>query len=150
MKKTAFVAFAVAIMLLFQACKEDKKTDHLLSKEKMTDLMYELTLLNSAKSMVNVQDSITVIQNSATILKKYGLDSLHFVEQHRYYASQENVYAEIFDSIHKRLEREIKILEALPEDPKDEIKIDKMPNIKLSKAIENSGLPVIKKKQSSK
>jgi len=146
MKKiTSFFLLLLALTFI-HSCKEEKKPDHLLSQEKMTDLMLDLTILNSTKSLVNPQDTIVIMQTPEHILKKYGIDSLQFLEQHQYYATHETIYAAIFDSIHQRLEKQIKTIEDKGVDPRDEIKMDNK-NIKLSRALDAINLPATEKKQ---
>lgn len=92
----------VVLMITFWACA-DKKPKNLLSQSDMTDLLYELVLIGAIESSSYQQDTIYITQTPEDLLKKYELDSLGFVEQHRYYLRHEpQVYAEMLDTIQNK------------------------------------------------
>lgn len=120
------LGYIFSMVLLF-SCSKEQKPDGLLSKEKMTDLLYDLTLQSSLQSsVIQKKDSLLIIESADDILKKYQLDSISFKEQHRYYINQPEMYATMFDSIQKRLDRAIKKAEARPDDPEDSLRVKKM------------------------
>lgn len=114
MKKLLLPLFL--LLSLSFGCSKENKPDHLLSPEQMTQLLYDLTIENSKQSIYMNADSIAVNQVSLQLLKKYGLDSASFVTQHRYYLEQPELYATMFDSIQRKLQREIVELEAQEKD----------------------------------
>lgn len=92
----------VVLMITFWACA-DKKPKNLLSQSDMADLLYELVLIGAIESSSYQQDTIYITQTPEDLLKKYELDSLGFVEQHRYYLRHEpQVYAEMLDTIQNK------------------------------------------------
>src|SRR5690606_15337245 len=99
MRKIVLLTF---LMITFWACAV-KKPMKLLLQSVMTDLLYELVLIGAIESSSYQQDTIYITQTPEDLLKKYELDSLGFVEQHRYYLRQEpQVYAEMLDTIQNK------------------------------------------------
>jgi len=131
MKKITLFLLSVFVLSCSEAID---KPDKFLEKEEMTNLLYDLALLNSSRSFY---DSDSTLKNISPklVLEKYKLDSLSFVQLNNYYISQPETYGQIFDTINKRLKKRIVEIEALPDDPRDtikkvnEIKIEKLKSI---------------------
>lgn len=118
MKKITLFLF---LILLIGCNKTIEKPTKFLDKGEMTNLMFELSLLTASRSNYS-QDSIFKSVLPQNVLGKYNLDSLSFAELNNYYIQHPEIYAEIYDSINKRLQDRIKYFEGLPEDPRDTIK----------------------------
>lgn len=118
MKKITLFLF---LILLIGCNKTIEKPAKFLDKGEMTNLMFELSLLTASRSNYS-QDSIFKSVLPQNVLGKYNLDSLSFAELNNYYIQHPEIYAEIYDSINKRLQDRIKYFEGLPEDPRDTIK----------------------------
>ncbi len=130
MKKTVLLFM---IFSIFSCSEKIEKPEKFLDKEEMTNLLYELSLLSSSRSYV-YKDSVFTDLTPLNVLVKYNLDSISFVDVNNYYIKQPKVYSEIYDSVNKRLQRKIKEIEALPEDPRDTLGVnfvEKFRNIKL-------------------
>lgn len=98
------------MLLLFFvfSCAEEviKKPEDLIPRDKMSELLYELAILNAAK---NTDKGILEdhFENPTEFLfRKYGVDSLQFVKSDMYYASQPLVYEAMYEEIADRLDRE--------------------------------------------
>lgn len=95
--------------------KLPKEPDHLLSKEEMVDVLFDLALVNSAKGVnKKILENNGILPNEY-IYKKYQIDSLQFVENNNYYAYRVDEYEEIIqkvmdsiDVLRKQLNREVK------------------------------------------
>ncbi len=129
MKKIASI---LLLTICFISCKKENKPENLLNQQKMQELLYELFVVNGLYSNINQKDSIFLKQTPNQILVKYGLDSIRFIEQHRYYMANVEIYTQMLDSIDVKLKDEIKKVEALPDDPRDKHNIYDLNSINLS------------------
>jgi hypothetical protein len=100
--------FIVIILVLFLSisCKKEvvKQPAKLIEKDKMIDIMYDLSLLEAMRYQKPL--SLDSIENDPTkfILKKYKVDSLQFAQNNMYYASDyEKNYKDMFDQVNKRI-----------------------------------------------
>ncbi len=81
------------------------KPDNLIAEDKMTDILYDLTLLDAIK-LHNPYDTINQSINPRTfIYKKYNVDSLQFVKSNQYYISQIETYKKMYDQINERVQK---------------------------------------------
>lgn len=116
----------LGVLIVF-GCSEKQKAD--VSKEKMINILTELTLASSARSISNNRDSVQYIVSYESILKKYGLDSLEFAKAQHAYQQDPDVYAVIYDSVHNRLQKKVEEIRASKIDSTEE-KINPVISIK--------------------
>jgi len=103
MKKTIWI---LVLMLGLMGCNNlpIEKPDNLIAEDKMTDILYDLTLLDAIK-LQNPYDTIKQsIKPKAFIYKKYDIDSLQFVTSSQYYISQIETYKKMYDQVNERLQ----------------------------------------------
>lgn len=99
--------FIVIILVLFLSisCKKEvvKQPAKLIEKEKMVDIMYDLSILEAIRYQKPL--SLDSIDSDATrfILRKYKVDSLQFAQNNMYYASDYESYKDMFDEVNKRI-----------------------------------------------
>ncbi|UWY28898.1 DUF4296 domain-containing protein [Flavobacterium sp. TR2] len=99
--------FIVILLVLFLSvsCKKEvvKQPAKLIEKEKMIDIMYDLSLLEAMRYQKPL--SLDSIDNNPTrfVLKKYKVDSLQFAQSNIYYASDYESYKDMFDAVNKRI-----------------------------------------------
>ncbi|WP_125717797.1 DUF4296 domain-containing protein [Flavobacterium ustbae] len=99
--------FIVILLVLFLSisCKKEvvKQPEKLIEKEKMIDIMYDLSLLEAMRYQKPL--SLDSLENDPTkfILKKYKVDSLQFAQNNMYYASDYDNYKDMFDEVNKRI-----------------------------------------------
>lgn len=102
--------FIILVLFLSVSCKKElvKQPAKLIGKEKMMDIIYDLTLLEAIKYQQPL--SLDSVESSPKkfIFKKYKVDSLQFAKSNIYYASDYDAYKEMFDQINARLEKEKK------------------------------------------
>lgn len=105
--------FIILLSILVLSCAEEviTKPENLIPREKMTQILYELALLNSAKNTGSVLLEEEVGSPTAFIFKQYEVDSLQFVKSDIYYASQPLVYEAIYKDIADRLEKQKELFE---------------------------------------
>ncbi|MET0945892.1 MAG: DUF4296 domain-containing protein [Flavobacterium sp.] len=97
--------FIILVLFLSVSCKKElvKEPKRLIEKEKMVDIMYDLSLLDAMKYQNPLSlDSIDA-DPKKFILKKYKVDSLQFAQSNIYYAADYDTYKDMFDEISKRL-----------------------------------------------
>lgn len=104
MKKLLFI---ITVFSVF-ACNEgaEKKPEKLLSEEQMTDIFYDLSLLQAIKSYTPRSLDEANVDAKNYVYKKYAIDSTVFAQNHRYYASKLDVYKKIQDRVADRLKNE--------------------------------------------
>ncbi len=105
MKKRIFLILIAAFVL---SCAEEviKKPEDLIPRETMTDLVYEMAVLNAAKSTNKAILEEHFEDPTDFLFRQYGVDSLQFVKSDMYYASQPLVYEAIYEEVAARLEKE--------------------------------------------
>jgi len=97
----------VYILLLVFICscgeKMINKPANLLSKDKMTAILYDLAILHSAKNTNGRILDEANIEVMSYIYEKHGIDSIQFVESDTYYAAIPQEYQDIYKSVEIRL-----------------------------------------------
>ena len=97
----------VCLLFLIIGCNDSviKKPKNLIEKEKMINVLYDLSLLESMKSQ-NINGGISNKSASDYIYKKYKIDSLQFAKSNAYYASDYREYKKMYDALSDRLKKE--------------------------------------------
>jgi len=105
----------VLVLFLSVSCKKElvKEPKQLVEKDKMIDIMYDLSLLEAIRYQNPV--SMDSIETSPTkfVLQKYKVDSLQFAQSNMYYAADYSNYKEMFDEVGKRLEKNKRATDSL-------------------------------------
>ena len=83
-----------------------------IDEDVMVDILYDLSLLESIKSQ-NISKSDNTINVSQYIYKKYKIDSIQFVQNNKFYASDITNYKKMFDRVKERLDNETNKLDTL-------------------------------------
>ena len=104
MKK--IILLIAAFSLLTTSCKNEvlAKPNNLIDKDKMVAIIYDLALLEAAKT----QTTGTVKYPRATqyIKEKYKIDSITFAKSTQYYASNIKEYKKMYDEVKAKLTAE--------------------------------------------
>jgi hypothetical protein len=100
------VVYSFVIFLTLMSCKEKvvEVPDKLIEEDKMIDIFYDLSLL---EAMLNYNPSLMNRNNidpQTYVYEKYGIDSLQFVTNNKYYASDIKKYDKMFEKVKVRLE----------------------------------------------
>ncbi|KQX15131.1 DUF4296 domain-containing protein [Flavobacterium sp. Root420] len=97
--------FIILGLFLSVSCKKElvKEPKRLIEKEKMIDIMYDLSLLEAIKYQNPLSLDSVNSDPKNFVLKKYKVDSLQFAQSNIYYAADYNTYKEMYDEIGKRL-----------------------------------------------
>lgn len=110
------------LLFLFYSCSKhtEPKPKNLLDKETMTNLIYDINMLEAAQGYIPRVLNENKIKPKEFIYKKYEIDSLDFVQNNRYYASNVEMYKRMFDDVTKRILAEKEsIQEIIEEEQKD-------------------------------
>ena len=102
MKKGALVL----ILILLISCVERliEKPENLITEDKMTDILFDLSLLVATKNTnkeILKDNNIDIMEY---LYSKYKIDSVQFVQSDFYYASIPAVYESIYEEVETRLD----------------------------------------------
>ncbi len=109
------IILCTLVLIILTACEKElvKKPKRLIEREKMVNIMYDLSLLEAMKVEQNsLIDSIKYTANQY-IYKKYKIDSVQFVESNIYYAADYKDYEKMYNEIKVRLQNEKKLVDGL-------------------------------------
>lgn len=112
MKKIIII---ISVLFFAVGCKKElvKKPERLVDRDKMIDIMYDLSLLEAIKYQNPLSLDSCDTNPTRFILKKYKVDSLQFVKSNMYYAADYNDYKVMFDEVAARLENNKKKIDSL-------------------------------------
>ncbi|WP_431243222.1 DUF4296 domain-containing protein [Flavobacterium sp. P21] len=98
--------FIILVLFLSVSCKKEivKEPKGLIEREKMIDIMYDLSLLEAMKYQNPLSLDSVESDPKKFIFKKYKVDSLQFAQSNIYYASDYETYKELYDELGKRLQ----------------------------------------------
>lgn len=120
--------FALALLIVtIAACQSEKdKPNPFIEQQKMEDILYDVSLLYGIQSTNSFgRDSVAQFDMNA-VLNKYGIDSLTFAENNRYYVELKgSVYYDMQKRILQRLEVAKTAIDSLVGNS-DELKIEKL------------------------
>ena len=100
----------IAVILIFAlfafACtkKVVEKPDNLIGKEKMTDIFYDLAILEAIRSQKPIVLEENGVDQNTYIYRKYDIDSVQFAKSNQYYAADIVTYKQMYEEVAKRLE----------------------------------------------
>jgi hypothetical protein len=104
MKKSILVGL---LLLLFSCNDTIEKPNNLIEKDKMVDILYDISLLEAIKSQ-NINGGISNKNANAYLYQKYKIDSVQFAQSNKYYAADVEEYKKMFEEVKTRLEAQIK------------------------------------------
>ena len=134
MKKT--LSFLVVLVILVSCKKEFVKTpNHLIEREKMVNIMYDLSLLEAIKIQNPSSLDSFKINSNEYIYKKYKIDSIQFAQSNIYYAANYKGYTKMFEQIKSRLDKNKSQIDSLVKDKKkkDSVRAKAKKKLKLKK-----------------
>ncbi|WP_421813101.1 DUF4296 domain-containing protein [Flagellimonas sp.] len=114
--------FLGTILLVSCAEKVVEEPENLIPKEKMTEILHDLAILNAAKSGASRKFKDSGIDVMEFLYKKYDIDSTQFSESDLYYASIPLEYQSIYENVEKRLGRKKDTLEAIGKRRNDSVR----------------------------
>ena len=97
----------IAILLLTVSCQEVERMEKprdLIPKEKMVDVLTELSLMNAARNYNKYVLEQKGVKLEEHLWKKFDIDSLQFVRSSNYYAENYKEYNDIYMDVKDSLE----------------------------------------------
>ena len=116
------------IIMAFLGCDSKvnyEKPENLISKKKMTDLLYDMHLAIGTSNVQNVKYEKNR-NYMALVYEKYGIDSVQFAMSNIYYTSNIDEYEEIFEAVQERLK---KLQDSLVEEADSLVRAKRAPNL---------------------
>ncbi|MBA4744972.1 MAG: DUF4296 domain-containing protein [Muricauda sp.] len=111
-------------MMLLLSCAERvvEEPENLIPKEKMTEILHDLAILNAAKSGAARKFEDSGVDIMEFLYKKYGIDSTQFSQSDLYYASLPLEYQTIYQEVETRIKRQKDTLEAIGKRRNDSVR----------------------------
>ncbi|WP_297691698.1 DUF4296 domain-containing protein [uncultured Eudoraea sp.] len=105
MRNIFFLILTISILF---SCGEEviEKPVNLIPKEKMIDILYDLAIINAAKSSGPSVTENANFEPMEYIYNKYKIDSVQFVTSDLYYASLPLEYEDIYKKLEIRIVKE--------------------------------------------
>jgi hypothetical protein len=102
MKKVIFLSVLLVCTI---GCKKEliEKPEDLIAKDKMTEILYDISLLYASKGVNTGQIDFQRVSIEDFIYKQYGVDSTQVANSTIYYSSKPDEYLKMYESIQERL-----------------------------------------------
>lgn len=102
------------ILAVFASCKKElaKEPKQLIEKDKMVNIMYDLSLLGAMRSQNAVLMDSFKNNSNEYIYKKYKIDSVQFAQSNIYYAADFKEYKKMYEQVKSRLAKDKSLTEA--------------------------------------
>lgn len=101
--KNLFFFLLFCTLLGCQDVKFPEKPENLITEDQMVDVLTEVYLINSARSIDNKTIIQSKIQLDSFVFKKFKIDSLQFALSNAYYTSNLNTYNRLFKKVDEQL-----------------------------------------------
>ena len=105
MKKGLYLLIFILVFSACQKVEKTKKPDDLIAEDKMVEVLTEIAIMTSARNFNKRKFETTGIKPQDYINKKFGIDSLQFVQSNAYYAENyieyENIYLQVKENLQK-------------------------------------------------
>ncbi|AIN73099.1 DUF4296 domain-containing protein [Flavobacterium psychrophilum] len=103
------IILALSFLIIISACSnknEIPKPAKPIDKDVMENILYDLALLQALKIYSPEKLTTNSIDSKTYIYQKYKIDSLQFVENNKYFASNTETYKLMFENVSNRLQKE--------------------------------------------
>ena len=96
----------IVLITLTISCKQETKPNHLIEKEMMVNIMYDLSILQALRYQNPTSIDSFQINARDFVGKKYRIDSLQFAQSNVYYSTNNEQYKEMFNQVVGRINKE--------------------------------------------
>ncbi|MCK0161496.1 DUF4296 domain-containing protein [Allomuricauda sp. F6463D] len=112
------------VILMFFSCAEKvvEEPENLIPKEKMTEILHDLAILNAVKSSANRKFEDSGVDLMEFLFKKYNIDSTQFSQSDLYYASMPLEYQSIYEGVEAKIKQKKDTLEAMEKRRNDSVR----------------------------
>jgi ribonuclease D len=98
----------ICLLFLIVSCNHTiDKPKNLIEKDKMVNILYDLSLLEAIKAQ-HINGGLDNKTANKYIYEKYKIDSVQLAQSNKYYASDIEEYKKIFEQVKAKLEEESK------------------------------------------
>ena len=115
MKKLCFSILFFLVLISCQDLGHMEKPENLIPKEKMVEVLTELSLLHGARSYNKNMLEDKGIAPYPYLMQKYGIDSTTLVQSNNYYSENYKEYGVIYEKVKQRLEILLKKYDSIKE-----------------------------------
>ncbi len=118
------IVFFLLGIVMVAGCKEKliDPPENLISQDRMTEILYDLAVLDGIKSTNQSILPNYEIETMPYLYEKYGVDSVQFVRSDQYYASIPQLYQKMYQEVQRRFEEQVKLIDAAKKKRNDSIK----------------------------
>lgn len=108
MRKTLILIVLTFFVLSCKTNSIDKpeRPENLISKNKMVDILYDITIINSAKGINRKILESNGIFPEEYVFTKHNIDSLQFALSNAYYAYNLKIYEDIYNKVRIKLNKD--------------------------------------------
>lgn len=107
------ISYLVLVILLISCGNKGKqapkKPDNLISKSKMADIIYDMSLLSAAKGVNRKLMEQQGVHPEDYVYTKYSIDSTQFTQSNAYYSFDLETYVDIYKRVNAKLEKDKKL-----------------------------------------
>lgn len=119
-----YTVLFIPVFMIFFSCAEKvvEEPENLIPKEKMTEILHDLAILNAAKSSATKKFKDSGLDVMEFLYKKYDIDSAQFSQSDLYYASMPLEYQSIYERVETMLKQQKDTLEAMEKRRNDSVR----------------------------
>jgi hypothetical protein len=112
--KTKIIVPFLVVLSIFVSCEKEtaKAPGRLIEKEKMVNIMYDLSLLGAMRNQNPALLDSFKNNSNEYIYKKHKIDSVQFAQSNIYYAADYKEYKKMYEQVKSRLEKGKSLTEA--------------------------------------
>ncbi len=149
------ICIILVVCLLGIACNnkplKPNKPDHLIPKDKMEKILYDLYVINAAKGVNKKLLEKNGFVPETYVLTKHNIDSTQFADSNAYYAFDPDSYKKIVENVKAKLEKRKEEFEEIQkiESQKAKRKRDSL-RLKQKKKDSIKKIEILKKQDSTK
>ncbi|WP_299120457.1 DUF4296 domain-containing protein [uncultured Winogradskyella sp.] len=122
LKNVVVILILFGLVIACDGSEQIKKPDNLISKKKMSNILYDLYIINAAKGVNRKLLEKNGFVPETYLLTKYDIDSIQFASSNSYYAFNTEVYQDIVEEVKARLEKEKETYEEIRKKETDSVK----------------------------
>jgi hypothetical protein len=102
-----YITGLLIVLFAIVSCRKEAvpKPDDLLSKEKMADILHDITLINAMKGVDKKKLEASILHYDTYIYKKHDIDSARFFKSNNYYAANPEEYDKIYVLVEAKLQQ---------------------------------------------
>jgi len=125
LKNIVVIFVLLGLVIACDGSDRIKKPENLISKQKMSNILYDLYVINAAKGVNRKLLESNGFAPETYILTKYDIDSIQFASSNTYYSFNTDIYQEIIEKVKARLEKEKSAYEEIRKKETDSVKANR-------------------------